>query len=80
MKKPSHPLTGPEQIGNIRSVGSLFKDRGWLRTFLGGKKPLGKKAAELVNLSRNQLQMMALTAGHCHLWGDLFKLEVVKQS
>jgi len=31
MKKSSHPLTGPEQIGNMRSVGSPFEDSGWLK-------------------------------------------------
>ena len=40
MKKPSHPLTGPEQTGNMRSIGSPFEDRGWLRTFFLGGGPL----------------------------------------
>ena len=39
MRKPSHTLTGPEQTANIRSIGSPFKEKGWLRTFLK-KKPL----------------------------------------
>jgi hypothetical protein len=43
----------------MRRVGSPFEDRGWLRTFLAGEKnPSVKKAGELLNLSRNQLQMM----------------------
>jgi hypothetical protein len=42
-------------VGNMRSLGSIYMDKGKLRSFL--KNPLQKKAAKLLNLSRNQLRI-----------------------
>jgi hypothetical protein len=45
------------------------------------KSPSAKKAGELFNFSRNQLQtMMGPLAGHCHLKGHLHKQGLVNSS
>ena len=42
------------------------------------RRPSAKRAGELLNLSRNQLQIMTgLLSGHCHLKGHLHKLVLV---
>jgi hypothetical protein len=69
-------------VGNLRSFGSPYVDRGRLRAFFGvGEKrerALNKIAGELLNLSRNQLRLMTgLLTEHCHLNGHLIKLVLV---
>jgi hypothetical protein len=60
----------------MRSTGRPFIDKSWLRAFL--KDPVLKKAGELFNLSRNQVQIVTeLLTRHCHLKGHLFKLGLV---
>jgi hypothetical protein len=44
------------RIGNTRSIGSQYVGKGGLRAFLK-KKPLQKKAGDLLNPSRNQLRI-----------------------
>jgi hypothetical protein len=46
---------GTGQVGNLKSNGSPFMEKGRLRAFL---RPYSKKAGELLNLSRNQLCIM----------------------
>jgi hypothetical protein len=42
------------------------------------EKPSAKEAAELLDLSRNQLRILTgLLTGHCHLIGHLIKLGLV---
>jgi hypothetical protein len=46
---------GTRQVGNLKSNGSPFMDKGRLRAFL---RPYSKKSGELLNLCRNQLCIM----------------------
>jgi hypothetical protein len=53
-------------------------DKSRLRAFLKGAL---EKAGELLNLGRNQLQIMTgLLTEHCHIKGHPFKLELVTSS
>ena len=64
-------------MGNTRSIGSPYEDKGRLRDFLGGGG-LSKKAGELLDLSRNQIRLITgLLTEYCHLKGHLLKLVLV---
>ena len=52
-------------------IGNPFMDKGRPTIFL--ERPSAKRAGELFNLMRNQLGIMLIITGHCHLKGHLFE-------
>jgi hypothetical protein len=78
LQRLSGGSSGTGRVGNTRSIGSPYTDKGRLKAFF--KKPSAKKAHELLNQSRNQLRIMTgLLTEYCHLKGHLFKLGLLNR-